>query len=162
GLILLALLLQLGDISKAFVYTRASIDNRPAWQTTMTSPIWHQIAHRFSHVVFLQPPTLPLGLITFSKIYQHVAYYAATNHITVNIAYMARMNKKRIATARQQHIRNLMQGNAAAGTLYIIDDKKLWAKLKCTHQRALWYDQADGLNLVASRNTIPALGSRGT
>src|SRR5699024_7374483 len=54
GLILLALLLQLGDISKAFVYTRASIDNRPAWQTTMTSPIWHQIAHRFSHVVFLQ------------------------------------------------------------------------------------------------------------
>src|SRR5690625_1222940 len=132
GVVLLPLSSLLPDICQAFVDTTASIDHQPAWKATMTSPIWHQIARHFSHVVFLQPSAVPAGLITFSKSYKNVAYYAAKHHMTINIAYLARMDKSRITAARQQQIQNLMQGNTEAGTLYVIEDNKLWERLKCT------------------------------
>src|SRR5699024_9864424 len=87
GIIVLALLIQLVDISRAFLNERDAIENRPHWSTATTSPLWHQFSARIKHVVFLQPKAMPAGFLAFAKNYKVVAAYAARNGMTINIAY---------------------------------------------------------------------------
>lgn len=156
SLIILALLIQLVDISKAFHHERASIAKRTEWHNAMESPGWQQYARVFDHVVFLQPKKVPAGFITFLQSYKSVAYFAARNRMTINIAYMARMDEKQYAVMRRRRIHHLKQGKAKAKTLYVVADTDLWSRLKCAHPGKLWYGRVDGLNLIARTRSLPA------
>lgn len=156
GIIVLALLLQLADTSRAFLHERSVIASRQGWHTTLTAPVWQALSQDFRHIVFLQPDNVPVGLITYAHTYKDVAYLAARHHMTVNIAYLARVDKQRLKAERQQHIKHLMQGQAEPGTLYVIADKKLWARVKCRHPGAFWYGKINGLNLILPEGSIKA------
>src|SRR5699024_4601610 len=107
---------------------RDAIENRPHWSTATTSPLWHQFSARIKHVVFLQPKAMPAGFLAFAKNYKVVAAYAARNGMTINIAYLARVDGKRLKAVRQRRVHDLAEGVAAPRTLYVVADKKLWAR----------------------------------
>lgn len=154
--IALALLIQLVDISQAFHNGKIARAWRPPWHATLTAPVWSRMAHRFEHVVFLKPEDISPGKITTLQGYKSVARYAARNRMTINVAYMARMDEKRLAAARHRHIQDLERGDAEPGTLYVIAADDLWSRLKCTHPGSLWYGRVDGLDLIAGKSTIQA------
>jgi Family of unknown function (DUF6311) len=146
--IVLCVLIQLGDLSKAAVDIRAATAKNQSWHSALGAPVWNELAARYRHVVYLQPSGFPAGLLTYMPSYRDVANYAATHGLTINVAYLAREDDQRIAAERSIRIGLLMQGQAEPSTFYVVADDPLWAKLICVPGSTQWYGTIDGLRLV--------------
>jgi len=147
-LMLVALLVQLSDLSKAAVDMRATISRSPAWHPTLTSPLWTVLPGNIRHIAYLKVPELPFGMVTFNKNYKIVADYAAHHGMTINIAYLARIDEVRMAQVSEARTDGLMHGQLEPSTMYVVDDDKLWAKLVCLHEPASWLGTVDGMRVI--------------
>lgn len=148
-IVLLCLLIQLGDLSRAAVNIRHATTAAQG-VPDMGSPLWNELAAGHRHVAYLQPAKVPAGMLSYMKSYRRVANYAATHGLTINVAYLAREDTPRLAMARRARIDLLMRGQAEPSTLYVVADDPLWAKLVCVRDSAQWYGVVDGLRLVVS------------
>jgi hypothetical protein len=146
---LFCVLVQVGDLSKAAVNVRQSMSATRGWKSDMASPLWDELAAGHRHLVYLQPASVPAGMLSYVKNYRRVADYAAMHGMTINVAYLARENGPRIAAARTARIELLLQGRAEPSTFYVIDDRPLWSRLLCVRDSTQWYGVVDGLQLVA-------------
>jgi hypothetical protein len=155
---LLCVLVQVGDLSKAAVDVRHSMSATRGWKSDMVSPLWNQLAAGHRHLVYLQPASVPAGMLSYVKNYRLVADYAAMHGMTINVAYLARENGPRIAAVRTTRIELLLQGRAEPSTFYVIDDRPLWSRLLCVRDSTQWYGVVDGLQLVVP-DPPPALRS---
>lgn len=145
---LLCVILQLGDLSRAAVNIRQATIAAREWKSGLDSPLWGELSARYRHLAYLQPPSVPAGMLSFVTNYRRVANYAATRGLTINIAYLARENGPRLALAKKGRIDLLMRGQAEPSTFYVIDDSPLWARLICVRDSTQWYGVIDGLRLV--------------
>jgi hypothetical protein len=125
--VVLALIMQLADLSKAAVDIRAWAAKNRTWHSAMVSPVWGELALHYKHLAYLQPSGIPAGMITFVPSYRSVADYAAINNMTINIAYLAREDEQKIARARADRIALLKRGAVEPGTMYVIEDNQLWS-----------------------------------
>lgn len=141
-------LIQLSDLSVAAVNIRQFTATAQGWKSNMDSPLWNELAAGHRHVVYLQPSTVPAGMLSYAKSYRRVANYAATHGLTINIAYLAREDGPRLATARNARVDLLMSGQAEPSTFYVVADDPLWATLVCVRDSTQWYGVVDGLRLV--------------
>ena len=146
--IVLCVLIQLGDLSKAAVDIRAATAKNQSWHSVLGAPVWSELAAHYRHVVYLQPSGFPAGMLTFMSSYRDVADYAATHDLTINVAYLAREDDQRIAAERSIRIGLLMKGQVEPSTFYVVADDPLWAKLICVPGSTQWYGTIDGLQLV--------------
>jgi hypothetical protein len=146
--IVLCALIQLGDLSKAAVDVRAATAKNQSWHLAMIAPVWDELAARNRHLVYLQPSTVPVGMVNFVSGYRDVVDYAATHGLTINMAYLAREDEQRLAAKRSARVNLLMQGQAEPSTFYVVADDPLWAKLICVPGSTQWYGTIDGLQLV--------------
>ena len=141
-------LIQLGDLSKAAVDIRAATAKNQSWHLAVSAPVWDELATHNQHVVYLQPSTVPAGMVNFVSGYRDVVDYAATHGLTINVAYLAREDDPRLEAKRAARINLLMQGQAEPSTFYVVADDPLWAKLICVPGSTQWYGTIDGFRLV--------------
>jgi hypothetical protein len=142
------LLVQLTDLSKPWKDMRNKLTADHRWHSMLRSPLWAELALRYRHVGYLQPANIPVEWVTFVPSYRSVGDFAAINGMTINIAYLAREDKERMARARANRIALLERGQAESGTFYVIEDEPLWKKLNCLPGSTSWYGTVDGLHIV--------------
>jgi len=146
--IVLALIVQLGDLSKAAVNIRVSLDKGHAWHSALNSPFWLQLASRYRHIAYLQPDGYPAGMVMFMPDYRDVANYAASNGLTINIAYLAREDELLVSKVRGARVDLLLHGKSELNTFYVVKDDAVWRKLICLPADGQWLGIIDGERLV--------------
>ncbi len=157
-ILVIALLIQLCDLSKAAVDMRAAISRSPRWHPGLTSPLWAALPDTIKHVAYMKAAGLPFGMITFAVNYKIMADYAAHQGMTINMAYLARTDEARLATANEARIDLLMHGQLEPSTIYVVDDDPLWAKLSCLPRSGRWLGSVNGIRVIVP-DTLPSLES---
>jgi hypothetical protein len=156
-IVVAALLLQLGDLSRAALDIRACAAKNRSWHSTMAAPLWAELASHYQHVAYLLPASVPVGMVAFMPSYRAVGEYAATNGMSLNIAYLARVDDQKMAAARAVRIALLSRGRAEPGTFYVIEDDSLWKQLLCVPDSTFWFGRVDGLKVIVP-TSVPGLG----
>jgi hypothetical protein len=155
-IVAVALLIQLCDLSKAAVDVRATISRSPHWHPVLTSPLWTVLPGTIKHVAYMKAAGLPDGMITFAANYKIMADYAAHQGMTINIAYLARIDDVQLARASKARIDLLMHGRLEPSTIYVVDDDPLWAKLVCLPKAGRWLGTVNGMRVIVP-DTLPNL-----
>jgi hypothetical protein len=144
----LALVLQCVDLSRAAVNIRSPIGT--PWHKThrLMSPLWPEFGRRYDHLVFLQPSSVSPYLVGWIPDYKLTALFAARESMSVNVAYLARIDLQALAMQRAYRDTLLAKGQAEAGTFYVVEDAELWAKVLCAPDNGQWHGHVDGLPLL--------------
>lgn len=151
-IVVIALLIQLCDLSKAAVDVRATISRAPHWHPALTSPLWAALPGKIEHVAYMKAAGLPYGMITFAPNYKIMADFAANHGMTINAAYLARTDDAKLTRASDARIHLLMQGRLEPSTIYVVDDDPLWAKLSCLPASGRWVGTVDGMRVIVPRS----------
>ncbi|MGH8807147.1 MAG: DUF6311 domain-containing protein, partial [Noviherbaspirillum sp.] len=88
------LCVQIADSTVAFDFFRNKFNN-PKPVLSLQSPLWNAFPGQYKHVVYVLPYNL-------AKHYVPLAYFAASNRMTINVGYFARVDLRKQEAARQQ------------------------------------------------------------
>lgn len=149
-IVIVALLVQLGDLSKAAVDVRRVISKSPPWHPVLVSPLWESLPAAIKHIAYMKAAQLPPEMIIFVTNYKVIADYAAQRGMSINMAYLARIDAERLARANAARVELLMRGQIEPSTLYVIDDDPLWTRLSCLPRSGRWLGTVNGLRIVIS------------
>lgn len=160
-IVMVALLAQLCDLSKAAVDVRKRIAQSPPWHSPLASPVWASLPARITRVAYMNSIYRPPEMITFDGKYKVMADYAAKNGMSISLAYLARTDTARLARAHDARIGLLLHGRFEPATIYVVDDDGLWAKLSCLPHPDQWMGTVDGMRLLvpgtlAGFDSLPA------
>jgi hypothetical protein len=160
-IVIVALLIQLCDLSKAAVDVRKMISKSPSWHSTLASPLWTSLPAGIKHVAYMKTAQLPPELITFVANYKIMADYAAKNGMSINLAYLARTDDAQLAHASDIRTELLMRGQLEPATIYIVDDDALWKKLSCLPRPGRWLGTVDDMRIIVpdTLDTLDAVKS---
>lgn len=149
----LLLLVQCADLSTTAISTRRDLARRSHFHVTLVAPVWSSLALKHKHLVYLPTAGVSPYLITWIPHYRELAHYAATRGLSINIAYLARLDLPALAAARKRREALLIRGEAEPDTFYVIEDGALWAKVLCATDHGQWHGHIDGLPVL-----VPAPG----
>lgn len=144
----IALVSQCADLSRAAVNIRHPIGTPWHGAHSLASPIWQEFGNRYRHLVFLQPSSVSPYLVGWIPDYKLMALFAAHDGMSVNVAYLARIDLKALATKRAWRASLLSSGAAEAKTFYVVEDAQLWAKVLCAPEHDQWHGRIDGLPVL--------------
>jgi len=153
-IIVLALLVQLGDLSKAAVNIRASLAKDRGWHSALNSPLWPRLAAQYKHVAYLQPEGYPAGMVMFMPDYRGVANFAVSNGMMISIAYLAREDESLISKVRAIRVDSLLHGESEPNTFYIIKDDSVWSRLICMPSAGQWLGVIDDIRILVPKTLI--------
>lgn len=118
GVLAIALLLQVVDLSDHYREQRKAIRARTQWVTPLQSPQWHLLAAQASQLLVLPPhPRMEAFYIPF-------AHLAAAHGLATNAAHNARVEPARIESFGQGLVHTLARGGYDPRTLYVIPQRE--------------------------------------
>ena len=118
GVLIAALVLQIGDLSGQHRKLRNLIRTRAQWVTPLQSPQWTVLAARADTLLILPPhPAMEI-------IYMPFAHLAATHGLATNAAHTARVDPARIQAFGQGIAKALAQGGYNPRTLYVMPQRE--------------------------------------
>jgi hypothetical protein len=144
----LALLIQCIDLSGMAVSVHRGISKNSHYQFVLVAPAWNQLASSYEHLVYLPSANVSPYLVTWIPHYKDLAHYAAIRGLSINVAYLARLDLPRLAAARAQREALLVDGHAEPKTFYVVEDAALWSKILCAPDHGQWHGHIDGLPVV--------------
>jgi hypothetical protein len=163
AVLLVALALQCIDLSGAMVDLNKGMAARSHFHDLLTDAVWQQLPAHHTHAVFLPAAGLSPYLITWNTSYRQVAHYAALHDLTINAAYLARLDVARLAAARSRRVAMLEQGAAEPSSFYVVDDAALWTRILCAPNHGQWHGHLNGMQvLVPDPLTVTALPAADT
>jgi hypothetical protein len=68
--------------------------------------------------------------------------------MTINQAYLARLDEAALARAREASVTELLDGKSEPSTIYVIGDVPLWSRVLCAPEHGQWRGSIDGFQLV--------------
>lgn len=149
----LALLVQYADLSTMARDVHRDMTKRSHYHPILVAPVWSQLALDHTHLAYISTPGVSPYLITWIPHYREVAHYSATHGLSINVAYLARLDLPVLAAARAHREALLVQGEAEPGMFYVIEDAALWSKVLCAPDHGQWHGNIDGLRVL-----VPAPG----
>jgi len=116
------LLIQWADLEPSFVNKGNDFKTKVIWQNELSSPVWKNLANDYKHIFFM-------GDIDFSNLdaLQKLYFFLdlAVNHkMTVNDAYLARSNQRKISDNKQKEAEYLINNGPKDDTVYIFQDEE--------------------------------------
>ncbi|HEY8683721.1 MAG TPA: DUF6311 domain-containing protein [Rhodanobacter sp.] len=142
------LVVQCLDLSGAAFQLHRGMIKRSHFQNELTAPAWSELASRFHHLDFLLAPKASPYLVTWDPNYRQLAHYAALHGLSINVAYLARLDEGKLAAARIQREALLAKGGAEPSTFYMIADASLWSQILCAPDHGQWHGRIDGQQVV--------------
>ena len=125
-------LIQLADTSAGWMAleTRLQQDSKIIPTNLFINPFWDSAA---KHYKFIRIEPLVNG--QFQPRWEHLAPFAAKNHLSTNAVYLARIDQTKLNNANGAFDTHLSTGELNQQSLYILDDSKvLPALLNLNHQ----------------------------
>ncbi len=144
----LALVIQCIDLSGMAINVHREITERSQYRSKLVSPGWAQLAGHYKHAAYLSAAGFSPALLGWVPHYKDLAHYAVIHGMSINTAYLARLDLPRLAAARARREALLVQGKAEAGTFYVVEDAALWSKILCAPDHGQWHGQIDGLPVL--------------
>lgn len=142
------LVVQCADLSTMAASVRKDTAKRAHYHSMLVAPVWAQLALTYRHVVYVSTEGVSPYLITWIPHYREVAHYAGIHGLSINVAYLARLDLPALAAARARREALLARGEAKPGTLYVIEDAALWSKVLCAPDHGQWHGHLDGLPVL--------------
>jgi len=133
AIIALALTIQAVDTSAGWATSRKQVASKAAtWEPRLKSPDWEAITSPYSKIRLIPPgPSI--------RDHTDIAYFAATNKMPTDAAYLARIDHYRKIKAFEHAEYKLKTGNYEIDSLYIISPKYVHiAKQFMNHERDLF------------------------
>ena len=118
--ICLALLLfQIWDSNRlSYMYKKRFMQPKP-FINVLKSPIWDDIAHKYSKIIYVLPHKSPKNWVSISQ-------FAMENNMSVNAGYFARINQNAQIKNKIEIIKNINNNTINPNVLYIFYDNYLW------------------------------------
>ncbi|MFN3985282.1 MAG: DUF6311 domain-containing protein [Rhodocyclaceae bacterium] len=113
-------ILTIADAGHAYTSFRQHYSNTPAWEQSMTSPLWTALGQHYEHFAFVLPSGHP-------DRWQEAAHFAASHRMSINAGYLARYDHALTRRSRGAIAQQVRAGNWETGTLYVFQNDALWA-----------------------------------
>ncbi|WP_426700245.1 DUF6311 domain-containing protein [Rhodanobacter sp. Col0626] len=143
-----ALIVQCVDLSGMANHVHRDIAERSHYRSVLKAPAWKSMAGNYKHVVYLSTAGFSPYLVGWIPHYKNLAHYAVLHGMSINTAYLARLNLSRLAAARTRREALLAEGKSEADTFYVVEDAALWSKVLCAHDYGQWHGNIDGLSVL--------------
>lgn len=155
-----ALAVQCVDLSGAALALRTGMAARSHFREALGDPAWPQLAAHHLHAVYLPAASVSPYLIAWIPEYRQLAHYAALHGLTINAAYLARLDTAKLAARRAARVAMLEQGVAEPSSFYVVGDAAVWGRILCAPDHGQWHGRIDGLRvLVPDPSTVTRLPS---
>lgn len=149
-----ALILQCADLSRAAVITNQSVTKRSHFPNRMVDTAWAELALHHQHLVYLNSADLSPYMVTWIPNYVQITRFAVLHRLTINQAYLARLDEQALTNTRKARVASLLNGDSESSTFYIVDDQNLWVRILCAPDRGQWRGRIDGFRVI-----VPDTGS---
>ncbi|WP_141210869.1 DUF6311 domain-containing protein [Elstera cyanobacteriorum] len=155
GIIALALILQIWDITPGWTFRSGHLDRTPsaAWNLPLTSGFWAEAAKRYHKLRVIMPENHPqirrgapengMGDWVIG------AGYALRSRMETDIVYFARLDQKKLEAARDRASEALATGRYDPDTLYLLDEASLSAALATIRSETDLLARIDGFVVLA-------------
>lgn len=142
-LIGMALFIQLADSSEGWRFYRNKFrDVAHGWTLPFKSKFWELAARKYQKVLFVLPENIAPHYAPFS-------FFAATNKMTINIGYFARVDPEKVNSMRSDIINSLQTGKFDQSALYVFNDRSLWLNSQSLLSDKDKSAEVDGFFIVA-------------
>ncbi len=138
------LFVQIIDSSDALRFFRNKFTHAPAWSSPIRAPLWSDIAHQYKKIIFVLPHNTPMNWLP-------LAHFAATNRMSINIGYFARVNEAKERNARSQVAISIMNNDLSPDSLYVFEDDGLWMVASNQIAPSDFAGVLDGFRIVAPK-----------
>jgi hypothetical protein len=144
----IALVVQCLDLSSMAIGIHEGMAKRSHFQNALTASAWSELASYHSHVAYLPAPGVSPYLVAWIPSYRQLAHYAALHDLTINVAYLARLDLETLAATRARREALLAKGQSEPSTFYVVEDAALWPQILCAPNNGQWHGRIDGLPVV--------------
>ncbi|RJF99472.1 hypothetical protein D3871_13755 [Noviherbaspirillum saxi] len=123
------------------------------WKTPLASPFWDEVPKLYRRIAFVTP-----GFLTPN--YGPLALLASDNRMSVNGGYFARIDPIKLSSAKEELRAAMEAGRFRSDTLYVFNDRALWAEAVDNFNQDGFIGSVDQLNIVAPgyRGCLTACG----
>ena len=140
GLISFCVLVQVADSWQALDGIKRSYRGDHA--TLLRSSFWQQAASKYKKIEYVLPQNKP-------KKYFPLCFFAATHRIAINIAYLGRVDERRLEGARANLLQAIERGQLDPQALYVFQSAPLWGKGVLRMSPGDWAGVVDGFKVIA-------------
>ena len=113
------LFFQLIDSTGVWRTFKRKFAQSPAWSSPMRSPIWSDIARRYSKIIFVLPRNI-------STDWMPLAEFAATHRMAINTGHFARINPEKEHEVRVRIATSIRNNELTPDSLYVFENDCLW------------------------------------
>ena len=152
GLISFCAALQLVDSWDALIWVRtgylakfSKAGNHPA---ILRSDFWQKVPQKYKAIVCVLPLDQPEPHDQPEN-YFPVCYFSALHRMSINQAYLARIDQRKLEVSRARLLRTIVDGQLDPERLYVFQSPALWATAILRTSRSDWVGVVDGFKIIA-------------
>ncbi len=119
GILAALLVLQVADCSQMLKLLHSRLHDWQPWVSSLQSPFWTAAAGQYKKILYVPPHEAPRN-------YFDLSYYAARNHMPINIGAFARTDQEAQARMTAQLARAVSAGAFEPDALYVFEQGRLW------------------------------------
>ena len=113
------LFVQVIDSTDIWRWFRYRFTDWAAWESTMRSPFWSDIAHQYRKIIFILPHNM-------SDNWKPLSQFAAMHRMAINTGYFSRVNTEKERKARDQLKASIINNELSSDSLYVFKDDVFW------------------------------------
>ncbi|WP_079913855.1 DUF6311 domain-containing protein [Paenibacillus sp. 32352] len=154
-LLIVALVIQFIDLSGKYTEYHQSFTKEIRWESLLKSEVWSEIGQQYKHVVFIPAEG------KYDNSYLSFAMFAAKNHMSINIAYVARDNIEKRESYKKNLLYEFNSGKWDKQTVYIVNESQ--SNTVVNHimtQKDDIYFKLDGYNVLLPDGYSKILNSK--
>lgn len=144
----IALLVQCCDLSKAALNHDQQIAKNSHADVSLASPQWPELGQLYHHMVFIERSEWPPYLVGWSRVYRVTTLMMARHAVSVNVAYLARLDEPRLAAARAKRETLLFKGQFEPSTFYVVEEPSVWEHILCAPDHGQWHGMLDNVRVL--------------
>jgi hypothetical protein len=144
----IALLVQCGDLSRAVLNHRAQIKARAHTDISFASRQWSELGQFYHHMAYVERSDWTPYLVGWSRVYRVSTLIMARQAVSVNVAYLARLDEPVLAATRAKREALLLSGQFEPSTFYIVEDQPMWERILCAPDHGQWHGMLDNVHVL--------------
>lgn len=118
-LLVLALGIQLYDLSRMLPRIHSYFVQESSWQSPLTAPMWEELGERYQKVLYVPPHNIAPDFIP-------LANFASRQGMEINIGYFARVDLSKEKNHQEEILAEIGSGQFDPQAIYVFMNNELW------------------------------------
>jgi hypothetical protein len=135
----------LGNIRNSYQVRAGGSGNHPS---LLNSPFWQRVAHKYKTIACVPPQNVPEPQDEPEN-YFPLCFFAATHNLTINMAYLARVDEGKFESAKTNLIQSVGRCELDPKTLYVFERPAFWGSCALRMPNNCWAGIIDGYKIIA-------------